>query len=202
MCIRDSWNGKPWGGPQDFWPKCGKTQGNCKISFLGASCPFPQLAFRKYLPAKVWAVSRSISGNVSRRSRRHPSRASPRLPPGVVSAALCKLPQASSGSSCRHPLRHFSSQLVCATSLASRSSGSSLRSLRRASPRLSPRSRRAIVGPRRFLQDFGRCRKDRGEIEDNRRQIWFFTLFEMICAKHALRLHLNSFPPRCKDALS
>ena len=69
-------------------------------------------------------------------------------------------------------LAQFSSQLVCATWLASRSSRSSLRSLRRASPRLSPRSRRAIVGPRRFLQDFGRSRKDRGEIEEGWAGIW------------------------------
>ena len=78
----------------------------------------------------------------------------------------------------REQLAHFSSQLVCATSLASRSSRSSLRSLRAPPPGLSPGVVSAasaelppgflpgVVGLCLFLQDFGRCRKDRGEIEE------------------------------------
>ena len=49
-------------------------------------------------------------------------------------------------------LAQFSSQLVCATWVASRSSRSSLRSLRRASPRLSPRSRRTLSFSARLRQ--------------------------------------------------
>ena len=133
----------------------------------------------------------------------------PSLSPGVVSATLRGLPQASSGSSLRSPSRASprlppgssclaglwgnrgrSPYIMCRSlsrifmqifhSFSSRAVGAvfvatSLRHfapvppgvVSAASAELPPGFLPGVVGPRLFLQDFGRSRKDRGEIEED-----------------------------------